>query len=50
MVSAKTGNISKADVALLREAATKALKWNGEERDRLGASGMLVEIEDGDEG
>jgi hypothetical protein len=39
-------NISKADLALLRNAATEALGWSGEELDRLVASGALVEIED----
>lgn len=45
-------NISKADLALLRDAAAEALGWSGEELDRLVASGTLVEIEDGsdDEG
>ncbi|HEY9578450.1 MAG TPA: type II toxin-antitoxin system RelE/ParE family toxin [Rhizorhapis sp.] len=40
-------NISKADLALLREAATEALEWGGEELDRLVASETLVEIENG---
>jgi hypothetical protein len=39
-------NISKADLALLKQAATEALGWSGEELDRLAASGTLVEIED----
>jgi len=39
-------NISKADLALLRSAATEALEWSNEELDRLAASGALVEIED----
>jgi hypothetical protein len=39
-------NISKADLALLREAASEALKWSSEELDRLAASQALVEIED----
>lgn len=39
-------NISKADLALLKDAATEALGWSGEELDRLVASGTLVEIED----
>ncbi len=45
-------NISKADLALLRNAASEALEWSAEELDRLVASGMLVEIDDGkrDEG
>jgi hypothetical protein len=45
-------NISKADLALLRNAATEALEWSGEELDRLVASGTLMEIDDGngDEG
>lgn len=42
-------NISKADLALLREAATEALGWSGEELDRLVTAGTLVEIEDGDD-
>lgn len=42
-------NISKADLALLREAAAEALEWNGEELGRLVAAGTLVEIEDGNE-
>ena len=40
-------NISKADLALLRDAATEALGWEQEELDRLVASGALVEIKDG---
>lgn len=43
-------NISKADLAVLRDAATEAFKWNSEELDRLVASGALVEIEDGNDG
>jgi hypothetical protein len=39
-------NISKADLALLKDAAVEALGWSGEELDRLVASGTLVEIED----
>ena len=39
-------NISKADLALLKEAAAEALKWSGEELDRLVASQTLVEVED----
>ncbi|MEJ7936137.1 type II toxin-antitoxin system RelE/ParE family toxin [Sphingobium sp. AN558] len=42
-------NISKADLALLRDAATEALEWNDEELDRLVASGTLVEIDDGND-
>lgn len=42
-------NISKGDLALLRDAATEALEWNGEELDRLVESGTLVEIEDGND-
>ena len=42
-------NISKIDLALLRDAATEALEWSGEELDRLVASGTLVEIEDDDD-
>ena len=43
-------NISKADLALLRDAATEALEWNDEELDRLVASGTLVELGDGNDG
>lgn len=45
-------NISKADLALLRDAAIEALEWSAGELDRLVASGTLVEIDDGnrDEG
>jgi hypothetical protein len=45
-------NISKADLALLRDAASEALEWSAGELDRLAASGTLVEIDDGnrDEG
>jgi hypothetical protein len=39
-------NISKADLALLKDAAAEAMGWNGEELDRLVASGTLVEIGD----
>ncbi|OYX65690.1 MAG: addiction module toxin RelE [Sphingomonadales bacterium 32-64-17] len=46
---AKQANISKADLALLRDAATEALRWSDEELDRLVASGTLVEIEDDDD-
>lgn len=38
-------NISKADLALLKDSAAEALGWDGEELDRLVASGTLVEIE-----
>ncbi len=49
---AKSGqaNISKADLAVLRSAATEALEWSGEELDRLIASGTLMEIDDGNDG
>lgn len=40
-------NISKADLALLRDAAAEALEWNDGELDRLVASGALKEIDDG---
>jgi hypothetical protein len=43
-------NISKADLALLRNAAAEALEWSDEELDRLVASEALVEIEDGNDG
>jgi hypothetical protein len=39
-------NISKVDLALLKDAAAEALGWNDEDLDRLVASGTLVEIED----
>ena len=39
-------NISKADLALLKDTAAEALGWNDEELDRLVASWTLVEIED----
>jgi hypothetical protein len=38
-------SISKAHLALLKDAAAEALGWKGEELDRLAASGTLVEIE-----
>jgi hypothetical protein len=38
--------ISKADLALLKQAAAEALRWSGEELDRLAASRTLVEIGD----
>jgi len=45
-------NISKADLALLRDAASEALEWSAGDMDRLVALGTLVEIDDGnrDEG
>ncbi|WDA38982.1 type II toxin-antitoxin system RelE/ParE family toxin [Sphingobium sp. YC-XJ3] len=43
-------NISKADLALLRNAAAEALEWSDEELDRLVASETLVEIDDGNDG
>jgi hypothetical protein len=39
-------NISRADLALLKDAAAEALEWSEEKLDRLVASGTLVEIED----
>ena len=39
-------NVSKADLALLKDAATEALGWSNADLDRLVASGTLVEIED----
>jgi hypothetical protein len=39
-------NISKVDLALLKDAAAEALGWNDDDLDRLVASGTLVEIED----
>jgi hypothetical protein len=49
---AKSGqaNISKADLALLKEAAAEALGWSGKELDRLVVAGTLKEIEDGHSG
>lgn len=46
---AKQANITKADLALLREAATEALEWSDEELDSLVAAGTLVEIKDVDD-
>lgn len=43
-------NISKADLAILRDAATEAFRWSDDELDRLVSSGALVEIGDGNEG
>jgi len=45
-------NISKADLTLLRNAASEALEWSAGDLDRLVALGTLVEIDDGngDEG
>lgn len=40
-------NISKADLAILRDAAAEAFRWSNSELDRLIISGALVEIEDG---
>jgi hypothetical protein len=42
-------NISKADLALFRDAAAEALGWTQEELDRLVASGALTEIKDGED-
>ncbi len=39
-------NISKADLAVLKDAAAEALGWSAEQLDALVASGALVEIED----
>lgn len=39
-------NISKADLALLKDAAEEALDWSETELDRLTASETLVEIDD----
>ena len=38
-------NISKADLALLKDAAGEALRWSAEDLDRLAQRGVLVEIE-----
>jgi hypothetical protein len=43
-------NISKADLAILRDAATEAFRWSDDDLDRLIVSGALVEIDDGNEG
>ncbi|WP_272940676.1 type II toxin-antitoxin system RelE/ParE family toxin [Sphingopyxis alaskensis] len=43
-------NISKADLALLRDAAAEALEWSGAQLDRLVASETLVEIENDTDG
>jgi hypothetical protein len=43
-------NISKADLELLRNAATEAIRWSDEDLGRLTATGTLVEIEDGNDG
>jgi hypothetical protein len=40
-------NISKGDLAILRDAAAEAFRWSDPELDRLIISGALVEIEDG---
>jgi hypothetical protein len=42
-------SISKADLALLKDAAAEALGWSGAQLDTLVASGALVEIGDEDE-
>ncbi|MEC3911023.1 type II toxin-antitoxin system RelE/ParE family toxin [Sphingobium sp. CR2-8] len=39
-------NITKADLALLRNSASEALEWSAGELDRLVATGTLVEIDD----
>lgn len=39
-------NISKADMELLRNAATEAFGWSSNELDQLVASGALMEIDD----
>lgn len=43
-------NISKADLAILRDAATEAFRWSDYELDRLVLSGALMEIDDENEG
>ncbi|MFZ5727066.1 MAG: type II toxin-antitoxin system RelE/ParE family toxin [Pseudomonadota bacterium] len=43
-------NISKADLALLRDAAAEALEWSSAQLDRLVASETLVEIENDTDG
>jgi hypothetical protein len=44
-------NVSKADLAILKKAASETLGWSEDALDRLVAAGTLVEIEDGkDEG
>ena len=42
-------NISKADLALLKEAATEVLGWSDKELDRLVKAGTLVEIKNGND-
>nr|WP_252365035.1 type II toxin-antitoxin system RelE/ParE family toxin [Sphingobium yanoikuyae] len=51
-VKSAQANISNADLALLRQAATEALGWASEDMDKLVASGAMVEIDNGqgDEG
>ena len=44
---ATQANISKADLALLKDTAREALGWSQQDLDRLVASGTLVEIENG---
>lgn len=38
-------NISKSDLAILKQAASEALSWTEGELDRLVEAGVLVEIE-----
>jgi hypothetical protein len=42
-------NISKTDLALLKNAAAEALEWSDGEMSRLVTCGVLVEIEDDEE-
>jgi len=48
---AAQANVSKADLAILKKAASETLGWNEDALDRLVTAGTLVEIDDGkDEG
>lgn len=42
-------NISKADLALLKKAASETLAWSSDELDALVKAGVLMEIQDGEE-
>ena len=48
---AAQANVSKADLAILKKAASETLSWSEDALDQLVAAGTLVEIDDGkDEG
>jgi len=48
---AAQANVAKADLAILKKAASETLGWSEDALDRLVAAGTLVEIDDGkDEG